>query len=110
MAVTVATVPKVKRQFVGSRIQTTRNITFDSSYLTGGEPVSAAQMGLNRVRLALQATITSGFSAAFAHCDPLVQADGSMLLRLRAAAGTEVPNATDASTVVVRVTVEGEGA
>lgn len=107
---TAATIAGVKRQFTGSRIQTTRLITFDSSYVTGGEVFTAAQFGLSSIRVAINATIITGFAAGFAHVDVLPQTDGTVKLRLRAAAGTEVANAADASTVTARVTVEGLGA
>lgn len=106
MAVTAATITGVKPNVAGARRQVTRTITFDNSYPTGGEAVAASVFGLKRIQLA-RAHIVSGFAAGFAHVDPLRQTDGSLLLRLRAAAGTEVANATDASTVVAEVTVEG---
>lgn len=80
---------------------------FDSSYPTGGEAVTAAQFGLRQIVIVHAARLIAGFSASFAHVDTLRQTDGSLLLRLRAAAGTEVPNATDASTVTCTVLVEG---
>lgn len=110
MAVTVATLASVKREFTGSYIETVRTVTFDSSYPTGGEAVTAAQFGLSSIKKVVDARIISGFSAAFAHVDVLPQTGGGALLRLRAAAGTEVPNATDASTLVTRITVKGLGA
>lgn len=110
MALTVATVAGVNREFTGSYIETVRTVTFDSGYVTGGEPITAAQCGLRLIKKGVQATIISGFASGFAHCDILVQTDGSALLRLRAAAGTEVANAADASTVVVRIIVKGLGA
>lgn len=108
MAVTVAAISKVKAD-VTARRRVCKTVTFDNSYPTGGEPVTAAQFGLSRVLHAMPAKIVSGFAAGFAHCDPILQTDGSIKLRLRAAAGTEVPDTTDASTVVCVVEVEGWG-
>lgn len=110
MAVTLAAVThgtyKVKNDERKIRTEKHRTVTFDSSYPTGGEAVSAADVGLSRITSA-DARFLGGFSAAFSFVEPLVQSTGSVLLRLRAAAGTEVPNATDASTVSVRLIVWG---
>jgi hypothetical protein len=108
MAVSTAAISRVGRNIVGRRFEEARQVTFDSSYPTGGEVLAASAFNLSFIRCSVgNPQIISGFAAGFAHCDALVQTDGSLLLRLRAAAGTEVPNATDASTVVVNVTVQG---
>lgn len=108
MAVSTAAVTGIKPNLIGSRKQVTRRVAFDDSYVTGGEPVAASAFGLRRIlRASGPAIIVSGFAAGFAHVDPLVQTDGSLLLRVRAAAGTQIASAADASTVVADVTVEG---
>lgn len=107
MAVTVAKTSRTKDAPPGWLDRASRNITFDNAYVTGGEPVAASDFGMKEIIYVYSARIVSGFSAAFAHVDTLRQSDGSLLLRLRAAAGTEVPNATDASTVSCTVIVEG---
>lgn len=106
MAVTSAAIAGVRRNNAGSLMEVTRLITFDAAYVTGGEPLAASAFGLSQIKQA-RAQLVGGFAAGFAHVDPLVQTDGSLLLRLRAAAGTEVANAADASTVTARVVVEG---
>ncbi len=106
MAVTV-TKPAIKRQSIGGYAMVYRTITFDASYIPGGEVVTAADFGLRVIKAPNFACILAGFAAGFAHVDPLLQADGSIKLRLRAAAGTEVPNATDVSTVSALVGVLG---
>lgn len=108
MAVTITTTTRTKDHSIGPYKRTSRNIVFDSSYVTGGEPVTARQVGLHNVILAHPPRLVSGFSAAFAHVDALRQTDGSLLLRLRAAAGTEVPSTTDASTVTCTIICEGK--
>lgn len=110
MAATVATITGVKREFTGSYIETVRTVTFDSTYPTGGEAITAAQFGLSTIQKVVGVTFVSGFASGFAHIDPLIQTDGSLLVRLRAAAGTEVANDADAHTVVCRITVKGSGA
>jgi hypothetical protein len=110
MAATVATVAGVNREFTGSYIETLRTVTGDSStYAAGGYPITAASLGLHSVKKAVS-VIISGFGSGFAHADPLVQTDGSLKLRLRAAAGTEVADGVDAHLVVVRLIVKGTGA
>lgn len=103
---TAASISGVKRNTAGSLIEVTRLVTFDNAYVTGGEPLAASAFGLHRIKQA-RATILAGFAAGFAHVDPLPQTDGSLLLRLRAAAGTEVAAAADASTVTARVVCQG---
>lgn len=107
MAVTVTTTSRTKDAPPGFLDRASRNIVFDSSYPTGGEVVLASDFGMKEIIYVYPARLVSGFSAAFAHVDTLRQTDGSLLLRLRAAAGTEVPNATDASTVACTVIAEG---
>ncbi len=107
MAVSSAAVSGIKPNFVGNRKQVTRRVTFDDSYVTGGEPLAASAFSLKRITRAVGVVLVSGFAAGFAHVDPLVQTDGSLLLRLRAAAGTQVASEANASTVVADVTVEG---
>ncbi len=106
MAVASAEITGVRRNTAGSLTGVMRRVTFDSSYVTGGEPLAASAFGLHQIKRSA-VTFVSGFASGFAHCDALRQTDGSLLLRLRAAAGTEVANAADASTVVVDVYVEG---
>lgn len=98
MAVSVAltTGPEVP----GSRKEVTGAITFDSSYLTGGEAVTLAQLGLSRLDF-LQVAGGTGYLATW---DGSTSAPKVLLYRQTAATGAlvEVPNATDVSTVVVR--------
>lgn len=103
---TTAAIAGVKRNTAGALTEVTRLMTFDDSYVTGGEPIAASAFGLHQIKQA-RAQILAGFAAGFAHVDPLVQTNGSLLVRLRAAAGTEVANAADASTVTARIVVEG---
>lgn len=106
MAATAATVAGTKRQYVGQLISVVRRITLDNAYVTGGEPVTAAQLGLHRVRRIVNVVLEAGIAVA-AHVDPLIQTDGSVKIRLRTAAGAEVASLADASTVVISLTVEG---
>lgn len=107
MAASAAAITGVKRQTAGQLFSVVRRVTFDDSYVTGGEPVTAASFGLSRIVRIGNTTLRAGFASGFAHVDPLIQTDGSLLVRLRAAAGTQVSNGADASTVVADITVEG---
>lgn len=89
----------------GSRKEVFGVITFDSSYATGGEAVTLAQLGVNRLDW-LQVTAGAGYLPVW---------DGSsttpkvLLYRQTAATGAlvEVPNTTDVSTVTVRFRATG---
>lgn len=108
MSVTVITpTSRTKDAPPGFLDRASRNITFPSSYPTGGIPILASDFGMKEIVYVYAARLVTGFSAAFAHVDTLRQTDGSLLIRLRAAAGTEVPNATDTSTVACTVIAEG---
>lgn len=107
MASTVTKTTRTKDAPPGFLKRSSRNIVIGNPYPTGGVAVTAAQFGLKSITYVYAARLVSGFSAAFAHVDTLRQTDGSLLIRLRAAAGTEVPNATDASTVTCTVICEG---
>lgn len=107
MAVTAAAIASVKRNTAGALTEVTRLVTFDNSYVTGGEPLAASAFGLKQIKNVRVNQIVAGFAAGFAHVDGLPQTDGSLLLRLRAAAGTEVANAANASTVTARICVVG---
>ncbi len=106
MAASVAAISGIKREAYGQQFHVHRRVTFDNSYVTGGEPITAAQFGLRNIKLA-RAWMRDGFASGFAHVDALAQTDGSLLLRLRAAAGTQVASEADAATVVVDVEAIG---
>lgn len=106
MPAAVSSIAGVKRNTHGALTEVTRLITF-TSYDTGGCAVTASQFGLRRIVRADAVVFTAGFAAGYAHCDPLVQTDGSLLVRLRAAAGTESASGAGSAAVTARVTVVG---
>ncbi len=106
MAVSAAAISGVKRHNAGALFSVTRRITGDALYVTGGEPVAASLFGLSKIVRVSNCTLRAGI-AVVAHVDPLVQTDGSILLFMRVAAGTQVASEADMSTVVVDLTVEG---
>ena len=60
-SLTVATITNLDAQVVGTLKVTFRTLTFDSSYPTGGEPLTAADLGLSTVVFAT-AQNKSGYS------------------------------------------------
>lgn len=53
MALTIALPLDPDAQVEGARRYSVANVTFDSSYPTGGEAITAAQLGLNSVAFAI---------------------------------------------------------
>lgn len=91
---------------VGHQKRTVTDVTFDSGYVTGGEAVTAANLGLNSIDTAFCAdlTATGGVinvaSATFDH------ANSKILLYDETPA--QVANAADVQTTVVRVVAQGK--
>lgn len=107
MACAVATISGIKNNTAGKYKETERLVTF-TSYDTGGCAATARQFGCTRIKSVRYAGIIAGFAAGYAHCDPLVQTDGSLLIRLRAAAGTEAASGAGSAAVTARVVVVGQ--
>ncbi len=87
----VRTVAKAERIVVTT-------VTFDSSYATGGESLTPADLGLNRIDF-LSAT-TDGSNA-------VIWDKANNKLKVYTAAGTEVTNATSLASVAVRILAVG---
>ena len=101
VSVSVATGPEVP----GNRKMTSGSITFDSSYVTGGEAVTIGDLGFTR----LDFMCVSSGQGYVAIWDGSTTAPKLLLYRQTAATGAlvEVPNATDVSTISVRVLAFG---
>jgi len=86
----------------GNRKQVIGTVTFDSSYATGGEAVSLADLGLNRLDW-LSVSTTDGYVPAW---DGSTSAPKIKLYWVDTttdgAALAQVPSTTDVSSVVVR--------
>lgn len=85
------------------------DITFDSSYITNGEPLTAADLGLARVNqlISNQGGLGTDFGRVIQYDrdnELLLAFEGNGVNPLR-----EVPNATDLSDLTVRVTALGIG-
>lgn len=101
-----ATASSVRRDDVFGNLKVTvTDVTFDSAYPSGGEAVTAADLGLHNVYFGvanIKTTAAAG-NTVDVYVDP--QTDGSVLLKANAAAA-EV-GAVDLSTLVVQVVAFG---
>ena len=79
-------------------------VTFDSSYPTGGEPVTAATFGLSADPVAVVQASAARPQASFPLHTVLYDSVNKKLV-VKVAAGTEVVAATDLSTFVVDLLV-----
>lgn len=110
MAVTVA-VPAGEsvRHSAGDQWLSVRTITLDNSYLAGGEPVTAAQVGMGKVTAANGVVLDT--AVAVSRVSALIQTDGSILLKAYAVGMiAEIANAVDLSGTTVQLRCWGQGA
>lgn len=84
-----------------------KEVTFDSAYATGGEPLTAAQMGLTRIAYGYAAVKTPAAAGNSVEIAVVPQTDGSALLKCVAAAA-EVA-VVDLSALVAIVVCYGDG-
>lgn len=107
MAVTIATSSngaEFERGVPGDMQYRVFEITFDDSYVTGGEPMAAADIGFSKIEFITFAGGDSGyvFDYDFTNSKVIVyRAAGS------AAALQQVPNTTDLSAVITRAMAWG---
>jgi len=85
------------------------DVTFDASYVTNGEPLTAADLGLGRVNQLSsdQGGLGTDFGRVIQYDranELLLAFEGNGVAPLR-----EVPNATDLSDLTVRITAYGIG-
>lgn len=110
VAVSATLTPSGARHSVGDLSYTERTVTFDNSYLTGGEPLAASSVNMKQIKHVYgPALIVTQAATPIGSVHPLVQTDGSLLLLARQASGAEVANATDLSALVIRLSCLGYG-
>lgn len=112
MALTVASVTGAKDFVLGNKKAKTRVITFDASYATGGESLTAKDFGfrsLDAVIVHGAARKADGTSALIANYDYTASTMMAYWSAGAGAAPTQVTAATDLSTYSVRVTAIGSG-
>lgn len=76
-----------KRTVIGDRRSVVADVDFDSSYPTGGESLSAADLGLKKVELVL-ASPNSGFSFEYDYTNSKLKAMCPGVVTTAAGAGT----------------------
>lgn len=133
-------VRKVSSFVVGDRRTTVADVTFDNSYVTGGESLTRAMLGLGLSLDSVRADPASGLlfeydyanskllakyptggasapaalgaprATATAGGTPVTSSAATVPVALAAGQALEVGNTTDLSTVVTRVTAVGKGA
>lgn len=105
MAIAAARVGDLPYRIVGNQKETVTDVTFDSAYVTGGEAVTASDLGLNYVETAdasVKAATGAGVNVANAFYD---ESTDKILLYDETPA--QVANAADVATTVVRVRARG---
>ena len=103
MGVVAASVKK--RRVPGSEKRTITKVTFDNSYAEGGEALTAAQLGLKKVKSALCQVIHG--SEAEGSPTAWYEPSTSKIHLIGSKTGKEVAGAVDCSKVVVEVTAYG---
>lgn len=101
MAVTNAR--KFNPSIVASERATVTEVTFDSSYPTGGEPLTAADLGLTKVDFAIATLKTAGTGSV---TQVWYDIANSKLMAFAAAA--QIANTTDLSAVTAQVVAFGK--
>lgn len=105
MSVTVTNPDTLPYRVVGAQKETTRNVAFDESYLSGGEPLTPANLGLNAVDSALctiQTTSETSVNVTGASYD-----EATELIHLWNETPAEVASEANMKGLVVRVVARG---
>lgn len=94
----------IKRAHVGPLKHNIVDVTLDSSYVTGGEAVTLANLGLAQSAKFVSPGSNGSYTTVFDYTNTklLVYRTGAIN-----AVAEQVPNATDLSAVTVRLIVEG---
>ncbi len=101
MAISAA---KVHTGIPGSLRQTVTDVTFDSSYPTGGEPVAASDLGLTNVLFAFCNVKTIGGTVNVANA---IYDEVNDKIKIYDETPAEAANTADLSTLVIRVLAFG---
>lgn len=102
------TATNIKMFVTGDRKTVVADVLFDNSYPTGGEPLTGAMLGLDyEVSTVIPGMVTTAASAT--PLKTVIYDHVNSKLLLYPTAATEATNATDQSTVRVRVTAIGKG-
>lgn len=103
MALTVTNVQPSR--VPGSEVRTVNDVLFDSSYASGGEPLTPAELGLKSVTYATCEIIAGSESSTLRPTNAYYE--GEKLHLIDSATGKEVEATKDMSKVKVRVVASG---
>lgn len=98
------TVPQQPRS-VGAERSVVKLLTASGTYTTGGDAITAASVGLNRIYHGTL-TVHTADASAVVQAVLVPQASGSALVKLNAAAA-EIANAVDVAGLVLQATIYG---
>lgn len=101
MSLTITEVER--RQSVGNYFEKLVDVTFDSSYPTGGEPLTASDLGFGSVLSVVGDVLPSGAVRYVAY-----DRTNSKLLAFDAD-GAQIADTTSLATITVRLLVRGRG-
>jgi hypothetical protein len=108
MSISVVNKLPVPYRRSGNQKKTVNDVTFDSSYLEGGEPLSAKELGLNlSVEYANCFVIHGSESATLRPTNAEYTPSTGLIHLIDSATGKEVESTKDMSKVVVRVEAFG---
>ena len=105
MAVATANVQDVAYRIEGNQKKTVYDVTFDASYVTGGEVLLPATLGLNYVEYANATVITA--TGGLVNVANAKYDDANSKVLLYDETPAEIANAADVATTVVRVEAYG---
>ena len=91
----------------GAEKRTVTRVTFDNAYPTGGEVVTAENLGLHRVTFAQASVVVGTESAVLRVANADYDTANEKLKLFDNATGKELANGSDASKVVVQVVAYG---
>lgn len=92
-------------RIVGAQKETITDVLFDSSYPTGGEAVTAAELGLNRVETAT--AVVQGIASGSVNVTSADYDETNAKILLYDETPAEVANTSDMSGTTVRVIARG---
>lgn len=107
MALTVTNALSVPYRIVGNQKKTVRDVTFDNSYLSEGEPLTPNELGLNVVEYATPTVIKGSESSTLRPTNAEYTVSSQKIHLIDSATGKEMESTKDMSKVVVRVEAFG---
>lgn len=107
LALSAIAVKSISRKVPGSEKRAIVQVTFDNSYPTGGEVLTAQEIGLKRITFAQCQILNGSESAEKRVTNAVYDITNEKLKLIDSATGKELANTADASKVVVQVVAFG---